>query len=162
MSFAIRLSIRRDIFQFLPHSLSPVAHTHSAEEIYEDLNYRLKRILLPFMKTIQWQFDSHIRIFSPTKWPSQAIKCKYKMRYCNFHHWNGSMVCGGVCVLLAWESPENRRIGLRRWEREKSSLCVWCSACSTKKIMLGDVKSNRSKIFNDDISNMQMKFNERG
>lgn len=27
--------------------------------------------------------------------------------------------------------------------------------------MLSDVKSNRSKIFNDDISNMQMKFNER-
>lgn len=28
--------------------------------------------------------------------------------------------------------------------------------------MLGDVKSNRSKIFNDGISYMQMKFNERG
>lgn len=29
-------------------------------------------------------------------------------------------------------------------------------------ISLTDVKSNRSKIFNDNISNMQMKFNERG
>lgn len=146
-NFCLLTSFHSDIFRFVYHS--------PKKAFYEDLNYRLNRTF-PFMESIRWQWQPHFA-YLLYKIASWAINCKYKISF----RTNQKSEWTANCYYAPNSSEaEGVRQGLV-FDDGTSKIILWCSLV-LQKIMLGDVKSNRSKIFNDGISYMQMKFNERG